>query len=157
MSEMMIYRIQGAMVSCFVLLLGMGCAHAAERARPDEAKALAQKAAAFMRANLASPEKAFRAFTNDPVWQDRELYVTVRMKDGTSLVHPKQPAVVGKNQIDLKDVDGRPLVREIVSCMTECWAYYKWKNYSNNTIEMKSSYVVAVGDYRILVGSYIPR
>ncbi|HLO75490.1 MAG TPA: cache domain-containing protein [Magnetospirillum sp.] len=133
-----------------------GTANAADRGSLDEAKALAQKAAAFMKTNIATPQKALDSFQNDPSWQDRDLYVTVRTKDGTSVAHPKQPAMVGKNQIDLKDVDGKPLVREIVACQAECWVEYKWKNHATGAIEAKSSYVVAVGDYRVLVGAYKP-
>jgi signal transduction histidine kinase len=143
--------------AAFAVFLGLtASAHAADRATPDEAKGLALKAATFLKANLANPQKAFDAFTTDPSWQDRDLYVTVRDKTGTALVHPKQPAMVGKNHIDMKDVDGKPLVREIVACANECWVEYKWKNHTSGAIEQKSSYVVAVGDYRVLVGAYKP-
>lgn len=145
-----------AVTAAICALSSIGAAQAAERASLDEAKALAQKAAVFMKANLATPKTALDAFNTDPVWQDRDLYVTVRTKDGTSVAHPKQPAMVGKNQIDLKDVDGKPLVREIVACQAECWVEYKWKNHATGAIEAKSSYVIAVGDYRVLVGAYKP-
>jgi signal transduction histidine kinase len=129
---------------------------AAERATRDEAKALALKAAAFLKENLSNPQTAFDSFMKDPKWQDRDLYVTTRSSDGTSVAHPKQPAMVGKNQIDMVDVDGKPLVREMVACTSECWVDYKWKNYASGMVEAKSSYIVAVGDYRIIVGAYKP-
>lgn len=140
----------------FALTAIISHANAGERATPDEAQALARKAATFMKDNLATPQTALNAFNTDPAWQDRDLYVTVRDKTGTALAHPKQPAMVGKNHIDLKDVDGKPLVREIVACSSECWVDYKWKNHASGQIERKSSYVIAVGDYRVLVGAYKP-
>jgi len=130
--------------------------HAADRATLDEAKAWALKSAAFLKQNLDNPQKAFDAFNKDPAWQDRDLYVSVRTTDGTSVAHAKQPAIIGKSQIDLVDVDGKAIVREMVACLSECWVEYKWKNYTTGLVEAKSSYIVAVGDFRVVVGAYKP-
>lgn len=129
-------------------------AFAEERASLDEAKAMAIKAADLLKANMDNPQKAFDAFNSG--WKDRDLYVTVRLKDGTQVAHGTQPANIGKNHIDLKDVEGKPIVREIVACTAQCWVEYKWKNHATGTVEPKTSYVVAVGDYRVLVGAYKP-
>lgn len=149
-------RLTAVVLLAATMFVGSSPAHAADRASPDEAKAFALKAAAFLKTNLADPQKAFTAFNADPAWLDRDLYVTVRDKEGTSMAHPKQPAMIGRNHINLKDVDGKPFVQEYLACTSECWVHYKWKNHATGAIEQKSAYVVAVGDYRVLVGAYKP-
>jgi signal transduction histidine kinase len=77
---------------------------------------------------------------------------------GLCLAHGARPALIGKNLYDLKDQDGKYLVREFVTVAKgpgHGWVDYKWPNPITNKIEDKSSYVEKIGDnYWVGVGVY---
>ena len=57
--------------------------------------------------------------------------------------------------IDLKDQDGKYLIRELVAIAKgpgSGWVDYKWPNPLTNKIEDKTSYVEKMGDYLVGVG-----
>jgi signal transduction histidine kinase len=63
--------------------------------------------------------------------------------------------LIGKNLIDLKDQDGRYLIREIIAMakgVGHGWVDYQWPNSLTNKIEAKSSYTELMGDYVVGVG-----
>jgi signal transduction histidine kinase len=63
--------------------------------------------------------------------------------------------LIGRNLIDLKDQDGRYLIRELIAVAKgpgHGWVDYKWPNSITNKIEDKSSYVELMGDYLVGVG-----
>ena len=67
------------------------------------------------------------------------------------------PALVGKNLIDLKDQNGKFLIRELAATAKNPgagWVDYKWPNPNTKLIEAKSSYVERIGDYFVGVGIY---
>jgi hypothetical protein len=128
-------------------------AQSVDRATPDEAKAFATKAAAYLKE--VGPEKAFAAFSaKDGPWHDRDLYVIVQDNDVNVLAHGTNPGFIGKNMTNLRDVDGKPFVREISAVKTTDWIDYKWQNPVTKAVEPKTSYVVRVGDYVVVVGAY---
>src|ERR1700756_1737056 len=87
---------------------------AAGQGTPDEAKALAIKAAEYLK--VAGPEKAFAEFNaKDGPWHDRDLYVSVQDGNGIMLAHGTNPGLVGRSLIDLKDVDGKAFTREMLA------------------------------------------
>jgi signal transduction histidine kinase len=104
-------------------------------------------------------EATFKAVTEkDAAFHDRDLYPFIYTLDGTKCVaHGANPALVGKNLIDLKDQDGKFLIRELSETATdkvEGWVDYKWPNPVSKMIEAKSSYVERMGDYFVGVGVY---
>jgi hypothetical protein len=125
-----------------------------ERATPDEAKAMAVKAAEFMKAN--GVDAAVTAF-NDPngEFRDRDLYVIVEDNAVNVLAHPKE-ALRGKNMANLKDTDGKAFAAEIAAVQTEGWVEYKYQNPQTKVVEQKTTYVVRVGDYVVAVGAFKP-
>ena len=126
---------------------------AAGQATPDEAKAMAAKAADYLKAN--GPEKAFPEFSaKDGPWHDRDLYVTVQDTKGIMLAHGDSQALIGKSVIDLKDVDGKPFMREKLAITDTGWINYKWRNPITKVVEPKTQYVIRVGDYVVCVGAY---
>jgi len=140
-----------------LMLLAVGvswsAAFAADRGTPDEAKVLAEKAAVYLKAN--GSEKSFPVFqAKDGGFQDRDLYVTVADPTGTMLVNGGMPALVGKNLIDLKDIDGKPFEREIVATKDAAWVDFKWLNPVTKAVELKKTYQIRVGDYIVGVGAY---
>ena len=128
-------------------------AHAAGQATPDEAKAMAIKAAEYLKS--VGPEKAFPEFSaKGGSWHDRDLYVSVQDAKGVTLAHGDSPALIGKSMLDIKDVDGKPFMREKLAITDAGWVSYKWRNPLTQVVEPKTQYVVRVGDYIVAVGAY---
>lgn len=122
----------------------------------DEAKALADKAAALIAS--AGAEKAYQAF-NDPAggFVDRDLYVFVINFEGVTVAHGGNKALVGKSLAMLKDADGKPFIQEMIKLARDAgtgWVEYKWANPATKKIEPKASYVKKVGDTLVGVGIY---
>ncbi len=87
-----------------------------------------------------------------------DTYVFVDTTDGTELVNPAQPSLEGRNIIDLKDVKGRPVVREeIADAMKNgsAWLDLYWYKPGSNTPARKQTYVrkVQSGHDTYIVGS----
>ncbi len=135
-------------------LLCATAAYAIGQATPDEAKAMAIKAAEYLKA--VGPEKAFLEFDakDNTTWHDRDLYVTVQDSKGVMVAHGTNPGLIGKSMLDLKDVDGKPFNRDIQAIKDTGWVDYKWQNPVTKAIELKTAYEVRVGEYVIGVGAY---
>ncbi len=128
----------------------------AERATADEAVALVKKAKAYIKDH--GKEKAFAEFS-DPkgAWVDRDLYITVYDLTGTCLAHGFNPKLIGKNMIDMKDVDGKPFVKERqdkAQTQDAFWIDYKYVNPLTKTIEKKRMYTEKAGDVLVCAGVY---
>ncbi len=128
----------------------------AERASADEAVALVKKAVAYIKAS--GKEKAFAAFS-DPkgAWVDRDLYITVYDLTGTCLAHGFNAKLIGKNMIDMKDVDGKPFVKERndrAKTENAFWVDYKYVNPISKAIEKKRMYVEKAEDVVVCAGVY---
>lgn len=96
-------------------------------------------------------DKSVKAF------HDRDLYPFIYDMAGKCVAHGARPALIGKNLIDLKDQDGKYLIREMVAISKgpgSGWVDYKWPNPLTNKIEDKSSYIEKMGDYFVGVGVY---
>lgn len=141
-------------LALFAALFAVSPAHAADRATPDEAKALCIRAAEFLEAN--GPEKAYAAFNdeNNAMFHHRDLYVFVYDNAGTALARGNNPALIGKNLIDLKDVDGKAFVKDFVKVEDAEWVDYKWQNPQTKAVEAKTSYIIRVNDVIVGVGAY---
>ena len=105
------------------------------------------------------PEATFKVVTEkDKAFNDRDLYPFIYTLDGTKVVaHGANLVMVGKNLIDLKDQDGKFLIRELAATAQNPghgWVDYKWPNPVTKSIESKSSYVERMGDYFVGVGVY---
>ena len=142
--------------------LGMMLAPAAgiasgERGNADEAKAMVERAAAFLKD--AGPDKAFEAF-NDPAnkdFHDRDLYIFVRGMDGNTVAHGANKGMIGHTNLELKDADGKPYNKEMIHLANSTgsgWVDYRWVNPVSHKIEPKSSFIVKVGDYVVGAGFY---
>src|SRR5690242_7473019 len=119
------------------VLLFSPIANAAGQATPDEAKAMAVKAADYLRS--AGPDKAFPAFdAKEGPWHDRDLYVTVLDNKGVVAAHGNNPGLIGKSVLELKDVDGKPFIQEFVSVRDAGWIKYKWQNPLTKAVEPKT-------------------
>lgn len=79
-------------------------------------------------------------------WRQEETYIFVLDPKGNMLVHP-DPAMEGKNELDLKDINGKPIIRGLIgAAMTfpskpEGWYHYQWPVPGGLLPRWKSSYV----------------
>lgn len=141
------------------VLLSLGLASpvlAAERGTKEEAKALVERAAAYLKAN--GKEKAVAEFNKpDGMFTDRDLYVFAMNMDGVRLAHGKNPKLVGLSIMDFKDVDDKPYGREIMELGKGAgsgWVDYKFTDPLTKKIAEKTSYVLREGDVVIAAGAY---
>ncbi|NEX62860.1 cache domain-containing protein [Noviherbaspirillum galbum] len=135
------------------------CANAvaAERGTADEAMAMVKKAVAHMKS--VGNEKAFSDFadTGNASFHDRDLYIFVYDMNGNNVSHGNNPKMVGKNLIDMRDADGKFIIKGFVdtaSAKGKGWVDYKWPNPVTKAVEQKSSYVEKVDNLIVGAGVY---
>jgi signal transduction histidine kinase len=139
-------------VACFVFTAA-GIAQAGERGSPDEARAMAEKAAKVIEAKgIDAAVQAFHAPGGD--FHDRDLYVFVFAKDGVTKAHGAKETLVGRNMMGLRDVDGKQIVKEFLKVSDTGWVDYKWQHPKTEKVEAKTSYIIKVGEYWVGVGAY---
>jgi signal transduction histidine kinase len=129
----------------------------AEFGTKDEAVAMVKRVQEMFKKDGAAA--TFKAVSDPSTKQfhDRDLYPFVYDMSGRCVAHGARPALIGKNLIDIKDQDGKYLIREMVELSKGAgsgWIDYKWPNPQTNKIEDKSSYVEKMGDYFVGVGVY---
>lgn len=100
-----------------------------------------------------------------PLFHDRtgpfiakDVYIFVIDPNGTELVNPAFPNLEGRNLLDVKDTQGKPLVREMLELMQRQgsgWVDYMWPRPGDSVSTRKSTYVsrADVGGKRFLVGA----
>lgn len=130
----------------------------ADAGTADEAKALMDKAVAYVKAN--GKDKAFAEFTNKKgSFVDRDLYIFAVDFKGLTVAHGGNEKLVGKDMLGLKDADGKLFIQafiEMAKTKGTGWVDYKWVNPQTNKIENKSTYVQKVDDYFLGCGIYKP-
>lgn len=141
------------------LVLSLACstlAFGAERGTADEAVALVQKAVAYMKAN--GKEKAYAEFNNpNGQFKDRDLYIFVIDMTGLEWANGANQKIVGKNVLDLKDAEGKMMVKSFIDLAKskgKGWVDYKWPNPVQKTVESKSTYLEKYEDVLVASGIY---
>ena len=128
----------------------------AANATAPEAQAMVKKGVAFIKAN--GKDKGYAEISNKAgQFADKDLYLTVYGMDGTVRAHGANEKMIGKNLIDLKDVDGKAFVKERVdmaSTKATFWQDYKFTNPVSKKIEPKSAYCEKLDDSIICGGIY---
>ena len=82
-------------------------------------------------------------------WQKGETYIFVLDPEGEMLVHA-DAAMEGRNQLGLKDINGKPIVRGLIQAVTispqkqNGWYHYQWPVPGGLLPRWKSSYVQLV-------------
>lgn len=136
------------------LVLMTGTAHAV--ATKDDAMSMVKKGVAFIKANgkdkgHAEISRKDSSFTKD------DLYLVVYGLDGTVRAHGANEKMIGKNLIELKDVDGKPFVKERVDLAQSqgtFWQDYKFTNPVSKKIEPKQMYCEKLDDTVVCGGIY---
>ena len=130
-------------IATSVLVVGTGLALAAERGSQEEAKSLLDRAIAHV--NEAGTETAYADFSRaDGGYVDRDLYVYCFDMEGKALAHGGNPALIGKNLMEMKDPDGVQPVKESIHILASTNAGtldFKWPNPISKKIEAKSAYI----------------
>jgi len=121
-----------------------------------EATAMVKKGIAFIKAN--GNDKGYAEITSKTSqFKDRDLYLVVYGLDGVVRAHGANEKMVGKNLIELKDVDGKAFVKERVELATAkgtFWQDYKFTNPTTKKIEPKSMYCEKFEDTAVCGGIY---
>jgi cytochrome c len=128
----------------------------AEFATKDEAVAMVKKGVAFIKKE--GKDKGYAEITNKKgQFTDRDLYLVVYGLDGVVRAHGANEKMVAKNLIDLKDVDGKPFVKERVDLAktnATFWQDYKFSNPVSKKIEPKQMYCEKLDDTVVCGGIY---
>jgi signal transduction histidine kinase len=148
------------LAAALVLSSSLGAAlpaTAGENASRDEAVAMVKKGIAFIKAQGA--EKAYAEITNkNPQFIDRDLYLVVYGLDGKCLAHGANPKQVGKDLIELTDIDGKYFVKERVAMVKAkpagAWQEYKFTHPQTKKIEPKVMYCEKLGETAVCGGVY---
>ncbi|HEX5884103.1 MAG TPA: cache domain-containing protein [Pyrinomonadaceae bacterium] len=144
-------RVLIAMVNLVILLaasilLQSSNAHAqisTEAADTRELVALVKDASELVRTRGEAAFSEFR--TAGTRWRRGEQYIFVLDTQGNMLVH-LDPGMEGKNQLNLKDINSKPIIRGLISAVTtvptkpEGWYHYEWTVPGGILPRWKSSY-----------------
>lgn len=151
---MPIYRKPAALI---VLLAVLECASAAQGgATKVDAEAMVKKGVEFIKHSGASAgyeeiSKKGGQFIN------QDLYLVVYSMEGVVLAHGANQKMIGKNLIDLKDIDGKAFVKERVEmakAQEAFWQKYKFTNPESKKIEPKLMYCERLKDTVVCGGIY---
>jgi len=148
-------RVFVGLVAIAIIMVGTTCIWASQE---DDAKALAEKAAAFVKAN--EKEECIAEIGN-PKGQfvKGDLYVVIQNTKGVNLANPMAPGLAGQNHYELKDPNGKYFIKEVIEVATKKgsgWVTYVWANPATKKVQAKKSYVKMVDgtDAYVLCGIF---
>jgi len=128
-----------------------------KRGTSAEAQAMVKKAIAYYK--KVGKDKSMPEFCRlDGPFVDRDIYVTVVAMDGFEWAHIN-PKSVNKNVLDLRDADGKYLIRERLDAAAKAssgWHDFKFFNPVTRKVEAKTSYWERVDDLVFASGAYKP-
>ncbi len=136
--------------------LALGSAHATKDAGTEDAIAMVKKGVGFIK--VSGKDKGYAEISNKQgQFIDRDLYLVVYGLDGTVRAHGANEKMVGKNLIELKDIDGKAFVKdrvEMAQAKGAFWQDYKFTNPVSKKIEPKSMYCEKLEDFVVCGGIY---
>ncbi len=148
-----VHHVLGA---CAAAALLLASASAFANATPDEATAMVKKGVAFMKASGKDKGHA-EVSSKDSQFKKDDLYLVVYGLDGTVRAHGANEKMIGKNLIELKDIDGKLFVKERVDLAQSkgtFWQDYKFTNPVTKKIEPKAMYCEKLDDAVVCGGVY---
>jgi len=129
-----------------------------ERAKPEEARAMLAKAIAHVKS--VGKDKALADFMQKPgPFVDRDLYITVFDMSGKTLAHGANARLVGKDNINMQDANGKFHVKErleIAKAKGKGQQEFAFLNPMTKQIEPKLMYFEVVDGVVVACGSYKP-
>jgi cytochrome c len=143
--------------AALALAFAAPAALASTNATQEQAVAMVKQGIAFIKQH--GVEKGYAAITNkDPQFIDRDLYLVVYGLDGKCLAHGANPRQVGRDLIELTDIDGVYFVKERVALVTAkptgVWQEYKFTNPVSKRIEPKVMYCERLDNTAVCGGVY---
>jgi cytochrome c len=136
--------------------LCIGASSTFAAATKDDAVAMVKKGVTFLKTN--GKDKGHAEITSkDSTFKKEDLYLVVYGLDGVVRAHGANEKMVGKNLIDLKDIDGKPFVKERVEmaqAKPSFWQDYKFTNPVSKKIEPKTMYCERLDDAVVCGGVY---
>ena len=121
-------------------------------------KAMLVKAMAHIKA--VGRDKAFADFMTKPgPWVDRDLYITVFDMTGKTLAHGANARLVGKDNINMQDANGKYHVKErleIAKAKGKGQQEFAFLNPMTKQIEAKLMFFERMDDIVVACGSYKP-
>src|SRR5258706_4019997 len=127
-----------------------------EFATKEEAVAMVKKGIAFIKGS--GKEKGYAEITNKKrQFTDRDLYLFVYGLDRNVYAHGANEKQVGRNLIYLKDIDGKPIIKERVELgqkQASFWQEYKFTDPMTHKIEPKQMYSERLDDAVVCGGIY---
>src|SRR5436190_4269055 len=114
----------------------------------------------------AKGDEAFKTFAQrDSRWLNADYYLFAYTLEGITVFHPVRPDLVGQNVMDLKDMNGKQIIRQITNIGrrpasdASGWVFYLWEDQTQLMPTWKAAYVrkVITRDHKIYVvgsGSY---
>lgn len=132
-------------------------AHADDLVTKPEAEAMVGKALKYLKAN--NKDKLYAEVSNKSgQFIDRDLYLVVYGIDGMVRAHGANAKMIGKNLMEIKDVDGKYFIKERVELAKKnkpFWQDYKFTNPVSGKIEPKTMYCVPEDDLVLCGGVYL--
>ncbi|MBI5926884.1 MAG: cache domain-containing protein [Aquabacterium sp.] len=149
-------KLKCAVVLSLSVLTGVAMA-ADGGATKDDAVTMVKKGVAAVKAGGA--DKAYAEFSDkgNAAWHNQDLYLVVYGLDGTVKAHGANAKMIGKNLIELKDIDGKAFVKERVDLAKShgtFWQDYKFTNPETKKIEPKSMYCEKLDETVVCGGIY---
>jgi signal transduction histidine kinase len=130
---------------------------AANDATKDDAVKMVKKGVAFIKAN--GLDKGYAEISNKSgQFIDRDLYLVVYGLDGKCLAHGANEKQIGRELIDLTDIDGKYFIKERVAMVKAkpagAWQEYKFTNPVSKKIEPKVMYCEKLEETAVCGGVY---
>jgi cytochrome c len=137
--------------------LALTAAHAAAGGATEaDATAMVKKGVAFIKSS--GPDKGYAEISSKTgQFHKEDLYLVVYGMDGTVHAHGANEKMIGKNLIELKDVDGKAFVKERVDmakAKPSFWQDYKFTNPETKKIEPKAMYCERLDETVVCGGIY---
>jgi cytochrome c len=140
------------------LALATACtgAAAADRANAKEAEAMVKKGVAHIK--TAGRDRALADISNKKgAFIDRDLYLVVYRMDGVNMAHGINEKMIGKNLIEMKDIDGKEYMKErveLAKSKSAFWHDLKFVDPISKKIEPKQMYCERTDDLLVCGGVY---
>jgi len=129
------------------------------RGTPEEAKALLDRGAAHAaKVGFDQAKKDFADLSGPFI--DRDLYIFCIGADGRVASHPRIPALVGLNEITLRDSNGKKFGLELVTktrAEGSASVEYTWPHPVSRKFEPKVTFGRLIGDEVCAAGAYLRR
>lgn len=124
----------------------------------QEARAMLDKGIAYIKAH--GSEEAFKAFS-DPAnkeFHDRDLYLYAYDFKGVNIAHGANPKMIGKNLYELKDTNGKVIIKEMIDLAKskgDGTTEYMWTNPETKSLQTKLGFVARIPGQDAFLGTGI--